>query len=76
VQVEKESVALNESPADKLIAACINKRFMELSRGGWAEEWERFEPRMFHQLKQWLEKSTKNRRKIVPVKVAGDREKS
>lgn len=73
---EETKAPAKESPADKLIASCINKRFTELSRGRWAEEREWFESGMFYQMKQWLEKSQENRRKLVPVKVGGDKEKN
>lgn len=73
---EKDIPEKQESPAEKLLAAFVNKRFTEYSRGRWAEEREWFESGLFYQLKQWNEKSAENRRKLVPVKVGGDKEKN
>jgi hypothetical protein len=62
-----------ESKAEKLIATFINKRMTELSRGRWAEEREWFESGLFYQQKQWLERSTDNQKKLVPVKISLDK---
>jgi hypothetical protein len=57
---EQEKPEKQESQAEKLIVAFVNKRFTEYSRGRCAEEREWFESGMFYQMKQWLEKSTEN----------------
>lgn len=64
------------SKAEKAVAAFIEKRFTEYSRGRWAEEREWFESGCFYQLKQWLERDTENRRKLVPVKISDDKKKN
>jgi hypothetical protein len=66
-------MAVDQVNAQGALAAWVDKRFTELSRGRWAEEREWFESGMFYQMKQWLESDENNKKKLVPIKKSAEK---
>lgn len=60
-----------QTKAQGLLATWIDARFKSLSIGRWAEEREWFQAGMFDQLKQWIENSGEDGRRLKPVDAKG-----
>jgi hypothetical protein len=65
-KAEKPAIP-EQTPAQALVSAWLEKRYTTLARGRWAEEREWFQSGMFDQLKQWLEKDGKDGKRLKAI---------
>lgn len=66
-----DPIQQQQSPAQSSLASWVEKRFLGMSRGRWAEEREWFQAGMFDQLKQWLESSGQDNKRLKPIDSKG-----
>lgn len=66
-----EKEAPEQTPAQSVLASWVDKKFNALKRGRWAEEREWYQAGMFDQLKQWLENSGVDGKRLKPIEAKG-----